>query len=92
MALLDREKISEPQDWQTVLSDIRKIIADPQTLPVAKRLLTHIVPLPRSLATLVTQFAGALHPFEADVNVIWGLVDLNIKARRQAIFLSICHY
>jgi hypothetical protein len=88
IVLLDREKVSEPQDWQTVQSDIRKIIADPNALPVIKRLLTQIVPYPRSLATLVAQFAGAIHPFRADVNILWGLVELNIKARRRENFVD----
>jgi hypothetical protein len=89
MALLDREKISEPRDWQTVLRGMRKISADPQTPLATKALLTQIIPVPRSLATLVTQFAGTVHPFDAEVNIVWGLMDLNIKAGRQAIFRSL---
>jgi hypothetical protein len=56
---------------------------------VTTRLLTQIVPLPRTLATLVIQFEGAVHPAVPDVNIIWGLTDLNIKARIQAILQGV---
>jgi hypothetical protein len=81
IVLLDGETISEPQDWHTVERDIRKILADSKATPITKRLLIQIIPLPRSLDTLVTQFTAAINPFDADVNILWGLIDLNIKVR-----------
>lgn len=77
--LPDREKLSEPQDWQTVEGEIRKILADPQALPFTKRLLIQIIPLPQSLDALLTRFTGTINPLDADFNILWGLVDLNIK-------------
>jgi hypothetical protein len=86
MILPDREKVTETQDWHTVESDIRKVLAHPPALPFTKRLLIQIIPLPRTIDTLITQFTAAINPFNADVNIIWGLVDLNIKARGHGIF------
>jgi len=85
--LLDQERISQAQDWQKVQSKIRTIISDPKSLPITKRLLTQIIPLPRSLYILVGQFAGAVHPFIPDVSIIWGLAELNIQVRLHAILL-----
>jgi hypothetical protein len=81
IVLLDREKVNQPQDWQKVQTEIRNIQADPQSLTVTKRLLIQIMPLPRSLASLVVKFTGSIHPFVPDFNILWGLVALNIKAR-----------
>lgn len=88
--LLDREKVTQPGDWQKAQGYIRQIIADPPTPHVTKRLLTQIIPLPRSLYTLVGQFAGAIHPTVPDVEIIWGLVELNIKVRLRAILHRPC--
>jgi hypothetical protein len=86
--LPDRESVNQPGDWQKAQSYIRQIIADPPTPHVIKRLLTQITPLPRSLYTLVGQFEGAIHPSVPDVNIIWGLTELNIKVRRCPINLG----
>ena len=44
-----------------------------------KRLLGHMIPLPRTLADFEGLFVGSIHPFKADFNVLWGLVELNVK-------------
>lgn len=79
LSTADSETISEPQDLHTVESNIRKILADSKTSIFTKRLLIKIIPFPRSLDTLLTQFTAAINPFDADVNILWGLIDLNIK-------------
>lgn len=84
----DCERIGEPQDWQTVQRNLRNHIGDPKTLPATGRLLATILPFPRSLATLVGKFTGAINPYEADVNVLWGLIDLNIKVKGSHLFRS----
>jgi hypothetical protein len=63
-----------------VESDIRKILADSKAPSFTKGLLIQIIPLLPSLDTLVTQFTVAINPFDVDVNILWGLIDLNIKA------------
>lgn len=75
---IDQKEINEPRDWISVQTSIRAKAADPQSLPVVKRLLTQIIPFPRSLANLVGRFTSSLHPHEADDTVLWGLADLNI--------------
>ncbi len=77
----DWEKINEPRDWQTLHTEIRRRGVDPQVLPITRRLLNHIQPFPRTLATFIGIFMGAIIPEEADFNVVWGLLDLNIKVR-----------
>lgn len=88
LSVADRESVNQPGDWQKAQSYIRQIIADPPTPHPIKRLLAHIDPLPRSLYTLVGQFEGAIHPSVPDVNIIWGLTELNIKVRRRPINLG----
>jgi hypothetical protein len=76
---VDWEKITEPRDWQVVHLDIRKR-GNAQGVPaVTKRILNHIQPLPRSLTNLTSIFTSEILPFEADFNVLWGLLYLNIK-------------
>lgn len=86
--LLDRAKVCEPRDWLKVQSRIRKLITENERLPTTARnptttrLLTQIIPLPRTLGTLVLQFEGAVYPSVPDLNIIWGMTDLVIKARK----------
>jgi len=89
LSAADRERISEPLNWTAVENDLRerianpqalsRAIADPQALSRTQLLLTQIIPLPRTLATLMAEFTRAIQPFEPDVNILWGLVGLNIK-------------
>jgi len=78
--LLDRAKVCEPRDWLKVQTGIRKLITENERFPTTTRLLTNLIPLPRSLANLVVRFEGAVHPSVPDVNIIWGMTDLIIKA------------
>jgi hypothetical protein len=80
--LLDRAKVCQPRAWLKVQSGIRKLITETERLPTITRLLTQIIPLPRTLATLVGQFEGAVHPSVPEVNIIWGMTDLIIKASK----------
>lgn len=89
--VLDREKVKESIDWQTVQNDLRKHMNDPSTPPQARRLLSAIMPFPRALQTLVGQFTGSINPYDVDVNILWGLVDLNLKARIQAESMGGCN-
>lgn len=76
--LQDRDRISEPRDWLAVQANIRAKAADTQALPIARRLLTSIIPFPRSLANLVGRFSASLHPNEVEDKVLWGLIDVNV--------------
>lgn len=93
--LLDQTKVCEPRDWLKVQSGIRKLITENEKLPktsrnpTTTRLLTQIIPLPRTLANLVVRFEGAVHPSVPDVNIIWGMTDLIIKASRWLIVCGI---
>jgi len=78
MSTADQQKIKEPRDWQTLYSDIRRRGLDKDALPATKRLLNHLQLIPRTLATLIGIFTKAISPNEADFNVLWGLLDLNI--------------
>jgi hypothetical protein len=84
IALLDQEIINQSQDWQKLQSKIRAIISDPKSLPITKRLLTQIIPLPQSLYSLVKRFASAVNPSNPDMSIIWGLTELNIKVGMHA--------
>jgi hypothetical protein len=42
-----------------------------------------MLPFPRALESLVARFAKEVSPFEPDCNVLWGLFELNLKARRE---------
>ncbi|KAN0114720.1 hypothetical protein V8E51_004264 [Hyaloscypha variabilis] len=79
LSAADQERVNQFQDWQKVQFKIRTIVSDPKSLPITKRLLTQIIPLPRSLYSLVKEFASAVHPSNPDVSIIWGLTELNIK-------------
>ena len=83
--LLDRAKVCQPRGWQKVQSGIRKLITENERLPATTRLLTQIIPLPRTLSILVGQFEGAVHPCVPEVNIIWGMTELIIKASRWTI-------
>jgi hypothetical protein len=78
-AVSDLEKITETADWQTLQMDLRKQSVDPEVLPAIRRLLGHLAPFPRTLATFVGKFTQIINPYEGDFTIIWGLVDLNIK-------------
>jgi len=82
LIFLDQAKVCQPQDWLKVQSGIRRLITENERLPATNRLLTQIIPLPRTLATLVGQFEGAVHPAVPDVNIIWGMTDLIIRASK----------
>jgi hypothetical protein len=76
--ITDRERISESRDWQNLHTEIQRINKAPNTLPITKKLLNHMQPLPRTVANLVGYFISAIKPFETDFNVLWGLLHLNL--------------
>ena len=78
-AILDLERVTETTDWQTLQTDLRKQSIDPNVLPAIRRLLGHLAPFPRTLATFVGKFTQIINPYEGDFTIIWGLVDLNLK-------------
>jgi hypothetical protein len=89
--LLDQTKVCQPRDWLKVQSGIRELITGNERFPTTTRLLTQIIPLPRTLANLVVRFEGAVHPSVPDVNIIWGMTDLIIKASKWLIVCGIRH-
>jgi hypothetical protein len=70
----------EPREWQTCHTGIRKRNTA-ATLPAAKSLLNGIQPLPRTLNDLITHFASAIKPLEAEYDALWGLLDINVEVR-----------
>jgi hypothetical protein len=43
---IDRETVTEPRKWATVLANLRRRVEIPGISPITKRLLVHIVPIP----------------------------------------------
>jgi hypothetical protein len=78
----DAEKVMElPRNWQTLHEEINKRAAEARVGAATKRLLNHMLPLPRTLLALFQTFTKAINPYVADYKVVWGLMDLNIKVR-----------
>ena len=71
----------QPRDSRTVYNDLRTQNADPQTAPNTRRLLNHVLHLPRTIETLIIFFTEAINPLEAGFNTLWGLLHLNILVR-----------
>jgi hypothetical protein len=49
-----------------------------------KRLLGRIQPLPRLLSTLTRKFAGLVAPSEVRFDLLWGLIYLNLKVKKES--------
>lgn len=67
------------RDWQAVHLDLQNKACNPGVSPTYKRLLNRIQPFPRTLGDLTRIFTTIVKPCEPDVNVIWGVLDLNIS-------------
>jgi hypothetical protein len=80
--IIDRQQIEEERDWQDCYNGLRKRVHDPTAAATTKQVLNHMLPFPRTLESLVARFAKEVSPFEPDCNVLWGLFELNLKARR----------
>ena len=76
---VDRATVLEPRDWNNVADEIRERASD-QTCNAAMRKTLHtILPLPKSLSNLTSSFTDVLAPHKIELNIIWGLLFLNIK-------------
>jgi hypothetical protein len=81
--VIDWQQIAGDRNWQDCYTSLRKRVYDPTVSATTKLTLNHILPFPRTLETLFARFFKEVSPFEPDCNVLWGLFELNLKARRE---------
>jgi hypothetical protein len=75
----DRHTVQEPRDWEAVAEDIKEKAMDPIYSTQMRRTLLGIQLLPQTLYNLSSTFTLALTPHTIELNVLWGLLFLNIK-------------
>jgi hypothetical protein len=76
---IDRQTVHEPRDYDMIAREIKAKASDPSFSSGMRRTLIGIQPLPRSLSNLTGSFTSVLEPQTIDVNILWGLLYLNIK-------------
>ena len=76
---VDRQTVQEPRDWISVFEYIKEKAADQTYNAAMRRTLFGIQPLPKSMSNLTSSFADVLAPHTIELNVLWGLLYLNIK-------------
>jgi hypothetical protein len=84
----DRVYVLEPRDHNTVSTDIHAKSTDSTTSLTSRRLLSQVHQVPRSLASLSLNFTAALLPHPVNLELLWGLLSLNIKVNRLNLFLE----
>jgi hypothetical protein len=77
---IDRQTVQEPREWSNVADDIQEKASDQIYNAQMRRLLMGIQPLPRTLSNLADTFETALAPHAVELNILWGLLYLNVKA------------
>ncbi len=78
-SMTDRQTVQEPREWRDVADDIQEKATNHIYSAQMRRTLMGIQPLPKTLANLTDTFETALHPNVVQLNIIWGLVYLNVK-------------
>jgi len=78
---VDRATVLEPRDWSAVAEEIKERASDQSCNATMKKTLHTIQPLPKSLSNLTSSFTDVLAPYEIELNILWGLLFLNIKVR-----------
>lgn len=89
---VDRQTVQEPRNWEAVTEDIQERANGPTCNATTRRILLGIQPLPRTLFNLSDTFTTALAPHDIELNILWGLLFLNIKVgpRTDALRLFDC--
>ena len=77
---IDRQTVQEYREWRTVADDIHEMASNQIYNAQMRRILMGIQPLPRTLSNLTDMFETALIPHTIELNILWGLLYLNVKA------------
>jgi hypothetical protein len=77
---IDRQTVQESREWSTVADDIQEKASNQIYNAQMRRILMGIQPLPRTLSNLTDTFETALTPHTVELNILWGLLYLNVKA------------
>jgi len=77
---IDRQTVQEPREWTDVADDIQEKATNQVYNAQMRRILMGIQPLPRTLSHLTETFETALTPHAIELNILWGLLFLNVKA------------
>jgi hypothetical protein len=77
--LVDRAVVTEPRDWQGLQLEIRKKSTDSSEPSLVRKLMSTMHMLPRTIVTLIAALSTSISPREAEFDVLWGLIHLNLK-------------
>lgn len=79
LPLADRKTIREERDWLTIQSEIIRKRDDRMTTARTRKLINQLHGVPRTLYSLTVQFEKLIHPETVPIQVLWGLLYLNIR-------------